>query len=268
MKMEKSEKIFFDYASDRDLSQSEMDILSFLIKRKFEDKPLSIRNAADELYVSTTSIMRLCKKLGFSGYSEFIFNLGLKIKNAHDSDHGSVVEIHSPLEESRQEFVRNFNSSFEALDEKSIQAFLAEIEKSSKIYFYGAGFSTLFSNYLSKKLELFGYYVSNASTSDSRAIFFNNIQKYDVMIVFSRSGETGKVIEKMKIAKDKGIRTVLFTGNSRSTTANLADIVFSVLDPTIESQQEFQVTSYESNMFMMIDIILILAIKKGIIKEY
>ncbi|KAF0816750.1 hypothetical protein KIS4809_4381 [Bacillus sp. ZZV12-4809] len=48
----------------------------------------------------------------------------------------------------------------------------------------------------------------------------------------------------------------------------MADIVFTILDPTIESQREFEITSFESNMFMLIDIILILAIKKGIIQEY
>ncbi|KKK39751.1 RpiR family transcriptional regulator [Mesobacillus campisalis] len=266
--MKKTEKIFLDYSSDHDLSDAEKDILAFLIQKKFENEQLSIRKAADELFVSTTSIIRLCKKLGFSGYSEFIYNLSLKVKQAVDSDTGKITEIHQPMEDALSEFINHFRTTFKSIDEKSIQDFLTEIAQHKMIYFYGAGFSTLFSNYLAKKLELFGYYVSNTSTSDSRAIFFNNIQKYGLLIIFSRSGETGKVIEKVRIAKEKGIKTILFTGNSKSTTAGMADIVFTVLDPTIESQQEFQVTSFESNMFMLIDIILILAVKQGIIKEY
>jgi DNA-binding MurR/RpiR family transcriptional regulator len=266
--MEKTEKIFLDYSNDRELSEAEKDILHFLIQKKFENEQLSIRKAADELFVSTTSIIRLCKKLGFSGYSEFIYNLSLKVKQMLDPDTERIAEIHQPMEAAMSEFIDHFHTTFKSIDEKSIQDFLTEIAQQKMIYFYGAGFSTLFSNYLAKKLELFGYYVSNTSTSDSRAIFFNNIQKYDLLIIFSRSGETGKVIEKVRIAKEKGIKTILFTGNSKSTTARMADIVFTVLDPTIESQREFQVTSFESNMFMLIDIILILAIKRGIIKEY
>ncbi|MEH6986502.1 MurR/RpiR family transcriptional regulator [Cytobacillus firmus] len=266
--MDNAEKIFLDYTIDKDLNQSEKEILSFLIESRIDDQQLSIRKAADELFVSTTSIIRLCKKLGFSGYSEFVYNLGLKVKKVHSSDAGSVEEIHLPMEAGIGEFIKNIRTTFDYIDEESIQEFLNEIEKHKMIYFYGAGFSTLFSNYLAKKLELFGYYVSNTSTSDSRAIFFNNIQKYRLMIVFSRSGETSKVIEKVQIAKEKGLKTVLFTGNDKSTTAKLADIVFTILDPTIESQREFEITSFESNMFMLIDIILILAIKKGIIKEY
>jgi RpiR family transcriptional regulator, carbohydrate utilization regulator len=266
--MEKSEKVFLDYIHDRDLNQSEKDILSYLIQKKFENQQLSIRKAADDLFVSTTSIIRVCKKLGFSGYSEFTYNLGLKVMKLVDSESGAVTGIHGPYEETLSEFAENFKLTFEAIGEKNIEDFLDEIERNKMVYFYGAGFSTLFSNYLAKKLELFGYYVSNASTSDSRAIFFNNIQKYNLLIIFSRSGETSKVIDKVQIAKDKGLKTVLFTGNRKSTTAQMADIVFSVLDPTIESQREFQVTSFESNMFMLIDIILILAVKRGIMKEY
>lgn len=64
--MEKSEKIFLDYIHDKDLNQSEKDILFYLIQKKFENQQLSIRKAADDLFVSTTSIIRVCKKLGFS----------------------------------------------------------------------------------------------------------------------------------------------------------------------------------------------------------
>ncbi|KML08508.1 MurR/RpiR family transcriptional regulator [Rossellomorea marisflavi] len=264
--MKKTEKLFLDYASDHDLNPSEEEILSFLIESHDKGEQLSIRRAADQLFVSTTSIIRLCKKLGFSGYSEFIFNLGLKVKNMQDP--GPATSLHDPLVRKKEEFLSNARWTLDSIGEDSIGKFLDELKQHNLIYFYGAGFSTLFSNYLAKKLELYGYYVSNTSTSDSRAIFFNNIQRYNLLIIFSRSGETAKVIEKVQIAKDKGLKTVLFTGNRQSTTAALADIVFPVFDPTIESQQEFQVTSYESNMFMLIDILLSLAIEQGIIEEY
>lgn len=266
--MKNIEMVFFDYINDKNLTSAEQDILLFLIKKKMERETLSIRAAANKLFVSTTTIIRLCKKLGFSGYSEFAYHLNLKVTKMLDQDIELVEDIHQPLTEAVQLFKQHFAQTFEGLHEKSIEAFLKEIQAHKMVYFYGAGFSTLFSNYFSKKLELFGYYVSNTSTSDSRAIFLNNIQKYKLMIAFSRSGETTKVFEKVKIAKDKGLTTILFTGNKNSSTAQIADIVFTVIDPTIESQREFEVTSFESNMFMLIDLLLILAIKKGIIKEY
>ncbi|MDE5053222.1 MurR/RpiR family transcriptional regulator [Niallia taxi] len=260
--------LFFDYSSERHLTNTEKEILLFLIRKKLENQTLSIRLAANELFVSTTTIIRLCKKLGFSGYSEFIYHLNLKASKLVEDDAEYIDEIHQPLIEAVETFKQHFEQTFDSLNEQSIERFIQKIKENNMIYFYGAGFSTLFANYLSKKFELFGYYVSNSSTSDSRAIFLNNIEKYRLLIVFSRSGNTQKVLEKVQLANDRGLTTILFTGNSKSATAEAADIVFTVLDPTIESQHEFEITSYESNMFMLIDLLLALAVKKGIITEY
>ncbi|MDT3425346.1 DNA-binding MurR/RpiR family transcriptional regulator [Paenibacillus forsythiae] len=265
--MNRIEIVYQDYANERNLNQAESDILHFLIDKKFDGQHLSIRSAANDLFVSTTTIIRLCKKLGFSGYSEFVYNLNLKVSKMLAGNVQSVEDIHQSLAESILTFRRNFDQTFDSLNQSAILRFLDEIKTHKMIYFYGAGFSTLFSNYLAKKLELFGYYVSNTTTNDSRGIFLNNIQKYKLLIVFSRSGNTGKVMEKVKLAKESGLTTILFTGNGGSSTAQIADIVFTVLDPTIESQNEFEVTSYESNMFMLIDLILLLAMKKGIIRK-
>ena len=266
--MEKQEKIFMDYTADRELNDSEKEILFFLIQRKRKGEHPSIRTVAEKLFLSTSSVIRMCKKLGFSGYSEFMYHLGLKMKQAGDSDPGNVKTIHRPIEYARRQFLDHYMRTFDAIEEQSIEGFLQELNNHNKIYLYGAGFSTLFSSYLAKKLELFGFYVYSGTTSDSRALFLNNISRYQLFIVFSRSGETGRVIEKVKIAKEQGMKTVLFTGNRESTTAGLSDLVFSVWDPTIESQREFQITSYESNMYMLIDIILMMAVQKGIIQEY
>ena len=266
--MKNIDHLYFDYANEKHLTEAEKDILLFLIRKKLENETLSIRAAALELFVSTTTIIRLCKKLGFSGYSEFIYHLNLKASKLVDNDAEYIEDIHQPLIETVNVFKQHFEQTFDSLNEKSIERFLSVIKENNRIYFYGAGFSTLFSNYLAKKLELFGYYISNSSTSDSRAIFLNNIEKYRLLIIFSRSGNTAKVVEKVEIAKERGLTTILFTGNSKSSTANIADIVFTVLDPTIDSQHEFEITSYESNMFMLVDLLLALAVKKGIITEY
>ena len=266
--MEKREKILLDYTADRELHESEKEVISFLIRQRMQDEHPGIRTVAEELFLSTSSVIRLCKKLGFSGYSEFMYHLGLKVKQAGEPEKETVETIHRPIESAKRQFLDHYMRTFDAIDEQSIEGFLQELNNHNKIYLYGAGFSTLFSSYLAKKLELFGFYVYSGTTSDSRVLFLNNISRYQLFIVFSRSGETGKVIEKVKAAKEHGMKTVLFTGNRESTTADLSDFVFSVWDPTIESQREFQVTSYESNMYMLIDIILMMAVQKGIIQEY
>lgn len=92
--------LFLDYANDKNLTESEKDIIHFLIQKKLAGETLSIRAAANDLFVSTATIIRLCKKLGFSGYSEFIYNLNLKVTKMLNQEVEYVDSIHQPLVES------------------------------------------------------------------------------------------------------------------------------------------------------------------------
>ena len=55
----------------KDLSQTEMDLATFILNYGEELTYLSIRELADLTYTSTTSIQRFCRKLGCDGYKEF-----------------------------------------------------------------------------------------------------------------------------------------------------------------------------------------------------
>lgn len=56
-----------------ELTHAEYRILSYLIDNPSQIGKLTIRQLAETNFVSTTTIMRLCQKLGFSGYSELVY---------------------------------------------------------------------------------------------------------------------------------------------------------------------------------------------------
>ncbi|MDI3411339.1 hypothetical protein QKW52_18335 [Bacillus sonorensis] len=68
-----------------------------------------------------------------------------------DTEAEFLEGIHSPLETKRKEFMQNYELTFLSLNETHVQVFLEQLQKCQKIYFYGAGFSTTFSNYLAKR---------------------------------------------------------------------------------------------------------------------
>ena len=113
--------LFLDYANDKNLTEAEKDIIQFLIEKKLAGKTLSIRAAANDLFVSTATIIRLCKKLGFSGYSEFIYNLNLKVTKMLDQEVEYVDSIHQPLIEAVSSFKRNYKQTIDSLDETTIE---------------------------------------------------------------------------------------------------------------------------------------------------
>ena len=59
--MKKREKILLDYTVDRELNESEKEVISFLIRQRMQDEHPGIRTVAEELFLSTSSVIRLCK---------------------------------------------------------------------------------------------------------------------------------------------------------------------------------------------------------------
>lgn len=63
------------------------------------------------------------------------------------------------------------------------------------------------------------------SASDSGGIISNNIDNISMLITISKSGETQKVLEKMQLANDHQIPTVLFCGNGEHRAHQLANFL-------------------------------------------
>ena len=61
----------FDYQSLQTYNDLEMLVYSYIMEHKEEVKYMTIRELADAVHVSTSTILRFCKKTGCDGYSEF-----------------------------------------------------------------------------------------------------------------------------------------------------------------------------------------------------
>ena len=61
----------FIYENVQNLNDLELSLYEYIIKSKDRVVDMTIRDLAKETHVSTTTILRLCKKLGCDGFSEF-----------------------------------------------------------------------------------------------------------------------------------------------------------------------------------------------------
>ena len=61
----------FNYEILKSLNDMEMLVYDYLMKNKEKVTYMTVRELADEVHVSTATVMRFCRKAGFDGYSEF-----------------------------------------------------------------------------------------------------------------------------------------------------------------------------------------------------
>ena len=239
------------------LTRAEYRVLAHLTDHPLLVGNITVRQLAQATFVSTATIMRLCQKLGFSGYSEFIWHCKSLLA---ETPHIAVQQTDGVDENSAlfNHFIANYQLNFGwATAEKRLQ-FTRLLREQERFFLYGAGFSYLFAEYLTKKLQVLGKTAFISGPGDSRNIFLSNAARYQVFIAVSRSGETEQVLDKARIARNVGMTVVAFTRASANTLAGLADVHFALYDEAVHFAAEAAgVTSFESNLVLLMDLLLL-----------
>jgi DNA-binding MurR/RpiR family transcriptional regulator len=185
-------------------------------------RKIGVMQIANENFVSTAFIIRLCKKLGFDGYSELFYYL-LKPRPAT----AAKGDFCSP-----QTLIYNYsNENFRRFSEYLTQY------KNRHAFVTGEGFANFVSDYMVQRLAICGFMIFNGVHFYDFMMFRDHLRNAlkgniepSFMIAISQSGESKPVIEDAHRAKEHGFRLISFTRMETSTLADMSDVVFTV-DP-------------------------------------
>lgn len=202
-----------------ELSTSEKEIVRFLFSNSKLCSHLSLAKLATKLYVSESSIFRLCKKIGLSGYSELRFELS---DLAHERKI-NTVDIATEVENASQEVLNYYNT----LD---LEKLFLDIEHANTIYLYSTGWSQeLIARYLLRELFIIG---KNAVMLPSAISELKMVSKRategDMLFIISYSGDNVQIrdeISKIQLINNK-IITVSFTTLRPAELVSLVDYSF------------------------------------------
>jgi len=159
-----------------------------------------------------------------------------------------------------ERFLSNYRRTFQWVTPEKMAQFSQLLREKEHFFLYGAGFSWLFAEYLTKKLQVLGKTAFISGPGDSRNIFLSNASRYEVFIAFSRSGETEQVLDKARIARNVGMTVAAFTRASPNSLAAMADLHFALYDEGVHfAAQADAITSFESNLMLLIDLLLLQA---------
>ena len=203
------------------LTENEISVITCIVGH-IESSPrrVGIQRIAKENYVSASFIMKLCKKLGFDGYSELYYHL---------SQHAGASSP-EPSKKTIQSLVDNY-------DEASVDAFCECLRRfrERKLFAVGAGFADTIANYFVQRLAICGFMVFNhvhfydlmMYTGYGKEPVHTNISP-SVIFAISQSGETGTILDNVRCAVQRGFKVISFTRRADSTLAKLSDLCFLV----------------------------------------
>ncbi|MGL5662888.1 MAG: MurR/RpiR family transcriptional regulator, partial [Cetobacterium sp.] len=154
-------------------TKSEESILDF-IEKNFDKIPkYSVVKLCEEAYASQASVNRVCKKLGFKGFSELKY---------------SIEQDLEKMENSKNLSINNTFFYIENINFQDVQGIAEVIKENRKILIYGLGASQITASYLQRQLLYLGFQA--IVVSEERMI-----EQFDDFILFilSSSGETLRV---------------------------------------------------------------------------
>lgn len=197
--MEKND--FFSLTSDSmdNLNVTEKKIFDYVVKNMDEVKQMSIRQLAQECYISTATIYRFIKKLGFNGYKEFI--AVLKITDMSRTK--AVIPNVMRYKGYREDYLKNLIETVRVIRKEQVKKFHDKLKTNPQIYLFGDGLTVEAANYIEHLFLAFGCraFFAHEKYEVENAIY--HMTDDDMVIVMSYTGKTKALIEMLEQIKHK-----------------------------------------------------------------
>ncbi|WP_173915526.1 MurR/RpiR family transcriptional regulator [Halobacillus sp. Marseille-Q1614] len=223
------------------LTHSEKRVLYYIEHHFEESKTMPLTKMAEENSVSTTTIIRLCHKLGLEGFSELKFLL----KN-YEAD--VLPEEIDPI----MRYMKDVQQSLSQLSPESLKNIASSIDKAQRIVILSVGLTKMIGEYLSKRLmqmNLSSTYIYESHMID---LISNWISQDDLVIFISSSGETETLINACEKLEHLNIDTAAITNNPDSPLYKMCSQ--SVSAPVQKVAYEGYDVSNRSSLVMLADL--------------
>jgi len=225
-------------------STSEALLADFILENKEKVLSMSVQDLAKSSYTSTSSVVRMCKKMGLDGYQSFKIQLATDLQKS-DDDFAIKIDPNFPFSKNDCYFEYSkkiYNLCKEALTdtykkcsahdfEKSVQL----LEKSEKCCIVAIGDSYLRCLDFQNKMMKINETILMSTIPGEIGHLANTMTPKDCAIVVSYSGNTNETAGYAEILKRKHCPFILITSRPNSRIAKMASVVLCVTDRESQS---------------------------------
>ncbi|CEP97853.1 RpiR family transcriptional regulator [[Clostridium] sordellii] len=213
-KVTKSDKILIEY-----------------IKNNIEDvfyKPIS--QIAKESNIGEATITRFSKKMGFNGLQDFKVSLAQEISSLSKNKNiiNSNIQNNEPVVDTAKKLlISNINtleSTVDIINGQDIHKSSQLIINAKRIYFVGIGYSGIIAQDSNYKFMRIGLNCVSFDSSHTMIMMASIMEKGDLLIAISHSGETDEIIKTVKLAKENEVDVISITKKKESSLKNISDI--------------------------------------------
>lgn len=199
------------------LTKSEKKLANYIVSNQDKFIHNTMGDLRQLLNIGDATIIRLCKKLDFNGFTDLKISIAKDNINAHKGtfeNYSLLDDINSSLKRTHQ-----------LIDETNFNKAVTSIKEANNILIFGRGQSGMSAMDLEKLFFSVGIHSKALTDSDFQINGATAMKKGDLLIVFSLTGRTSDLIESIKIAKNNSAKVIAVTNYVLSPIAELSEIV-------------------------------------------
>ena len=227
------------------LTGSDEILNNFFLKNINRIAYMTIYDISKNTYISTSTIVRYCKKLGASGYKDFKLKLMNSQINSHQTRFNNLVSLQQEnislidlINNLCVQSTEGLHSLTYSLNATTLNKIAALLLKSKKIYGIGVGDSFIKLQELQFKLLKLGVSIELINFQSEQFYLAYYSTPHDVALVISYSGTTAEIINDSKIFNANQTPIIAITANEDSYLAQNANIFLKI--PRMNSKHEFE----------------------------
>ncbi|MCM0648203.1 MurR/RpiR family transcriptional regulator [Clostridium swellfunianum] len=203
----------YKIADNYKLTETERNILEYILKNIDAVLKQGVREVANSNYTSAATIIKLSKKLGYTGYIDMVYRLNFIIKN----------------NKRNQERTSEITSFIAEIEKEKIDSFISMLIKHREdiILITATGFSDPIAEFFWRKMMVLGF---KCIKTNSYGVYDTNQIGAAMVIGISKSGETESITKVIDYAAKNKLDIITFTGKPINYMAKRANLNFHILD--------------------------------------
>lgn len=232
----------FSYEILQSFNELEMHVYNYIMEHKEEVKYMTIRELAEAIHVSTSTVVRFCKKLGCDGYSEFRVQFKMFLKEEKENKKKQTVDNNI------DEIMYFFHTVTSTKYEELISTVARVIQNARQLIFIGIGTSGILGKYGARYFSNLGKY--SQYIEDPYYPIGTDMEE-TVVIALSESGETQEVIQLVGRFKKHNCTILSITNGSSCTLARMSDYHLSYYVSKRLIKNEYNITTQVPVIYLL-----------------
>lgn len=232
----------FHYEVLQSYNDLEMLVYKYVISHKEEVRYMTIRELAEAVHVSTSTVLRFCKKTGCDGYSEFKVQFKMYLKQENKKRMEQIKD--SGIDE----IMRFFHTVTSTEYEESINEVTQVILDAKQLIFIGIGTSGILGKYGARyfsNLGKFSQYIEDPYYPIGRDL------DATVVIALSESGETLQTLQLAERFKKHNCILFSITNRASCTLAKMSDYNLSYFISRRLVHEEYNITTQVPVIYLL-----------------